>query len=48
VNGKAVFTPVAGYSGPASYSYTVSDGHGGTATATVSIRVRTDGGDGPC
>mgnify|MGYP000508790167 CR=1 FL=1 len=37
--GNVVFTPTAGYSGPASFSYTISDGHGGTDTATVSLTV---------
>src|SRR5215813_3073723 len=38
-NGNVVFTPAANYNGPASFTYTVSDGHGGTATATVNITV---------
>jgi hypothetical protein len=37
--GGIVFTPNAGYSGPASFSYTVSDGKGGTDTATVTVNV---------
>jgi predicted extracellular nuclease len=41
VAGNVVFTPTAGYSGAASFSYTVSDGAGGTDTATVSLTVRT-------
>jgi len=40
-SGNAVFTPTAGYVGAASYSYTVSDGHGGSATATVQVNVLT-------
>ncbi len=39
VGGKAVFTPDANYNGPASFSYVVADGHGGTASAAVSITV---------
>ncbi|HOX66632.1 MAG TPA: Ig-like domain-containing protein, partial [Burkholderiaceae bacterium] len=39
VAGNVVFTPTAGYSGPASFTYTVSDGQGGTDTATVNITV---------
>jgi len=35
------FTPTTGYSGAASFRYTVSDGKGGTATATVSLTVTT-------
>jgi len=34
--GDLIFTPAAGYTGAPSFSYTTSDGHGGTATATVS------------
>ncbi|WP_345774846.1 DUF4082 domain-containing protein [Rhizobium sp. K102] len=36
-----IFTPTAGYTGAASFSYTVSDGFGGTASATVSLTVDT-------
>lgn len=32
-----VFTPNPGYTGPAIFDYTVSDGRGGTATATATI-----------
>ena len=39
VAGNVVFTPDAGYVGPASFSYTVSDGNGGFDTATVNITV---------
>lgn len=35
VNGNLVFTPAANYNGSPSFTYTVSDGKGGTATATV-------------
>ncbi len=35
--GICTYTPNAGYSGPDSFTYTVSDGHGGSATATVSV-----------
>jgi len=38
--GAITFTPTAGYSGPASFSYTISDGRGGTASATVGLTVR--------
>jgi len=34
-----IFTPTAGYTGSASFSYSISDGHGGTASATVSLNV---------
>src|SRR6185369_5558537 len=38
-NNTITFTPSAGYTGPASFSYTISDGRGGTATANVSFTV---------
>ncbi|TCR66383.1 cadherin-like domain-containing protein [Bosea sp. BK604] len=38
--GNVVFTPAAGFSGNASFSYTVSDGKGGTDTATLSLTVK--------
>ena len=34
-----VYTPASGYSGSDSFTYTISDGHGGTATAKVSVTV---------
>ena len=34
------YTPLPGYSGTDSFTYTVSDGHGGTVTAQVLITVR--------
>jgi hypothetical protein len=38
--GKTVtYTPLAGYGGADSFTYTVSDGHGGTATAKVTITI---------
>ncbi|GGY69423.1 hypothetical protein GCM10011613_12200 [Cellvibrio zantedeschiae] len=37
--GNVIFTPTANYNGPASYTYTISDGNGGTSTATVAIDV---------
>nr|WP_246735346.1 DUF4082 domain-containing protein [Rhizobium binae] len=36
-----IFTPTAGYTGAASFSYSVADGFGGTASATVSLTVDT-------
>jgi Domain of unknown function (DUF4082)/Cadherin-like domain len=33
------FTPTANYTGPASFTYSISDGHGGTASANVSLTV---------
>ncbi|UUZ49622.1 Ig-like domain-containing protein [Massilia sp. B-10] len=39
VGGNVVFTPNANYNGPASFTYTVADGHGGTSTATVNVNV---------
>ena len=37
--GNVVFTPTANFNGPASFTYTVSDGHGATSTATVAVAV---------
>lgn len=37
--GAVTFTPNAGYTGPASFSYTISDGRGGTSSAVVSMLV---------
>ncbi len=40
LNGGTIdFTPTAGFSGTATFDYTVSDGNGGTDTGTVSITV---------
>ena len=39
--GGIVYVPTAGYSGSDSFTYTISDGRGGSATATVSITVGT-------
>jgi len=37
--GMVTFTPTSGYSGPASFTYDISDGRGGAASATVSMTV---------
>jgi hypothetical protein len=42
VGGNVVFTPTKDYVGDASFSYTISDGHGGTASASVSISIAAD------
>jgi Ca2+-binding RTX toxin-like protein len=34
-----VFTPTATKTGPASFTYTISDGHGGTSVGTVNLTV---------
>ncbi|WP_346842270.1 retention module-containing protein [Metapseudomonas otitidis] len=39
VNGKVVFTPAANFNGTGSFTYTISDGKGGTDTATVKVGV---------
>ncbi len=36
---NVVYTPASGYSGSDSFTYTVSDGNGGTATAAVNLTV---------
>ncbi|MCB8822260.1 DUF4082 domain-containing protein [Microvirga rosea] len=38
------FTPTAGYTGPGGFTYTVSDGRGGTASGSVNLTI---GGTGP-
>ncbi len=38
-NGDIRFTPTAGFSGSATFGYTISDGRGGTATGTVNVEV---------
>lgn len=45
-DGTIQFVPDADYSGPATFEYTVSDGHGGTDTATVTVQVSA-GNDAP-
>ncbi|MDT4955327.1 MAG: hypothetical protein QOJ02_3465 [Acidobacteriota bacterium] len=39
VNGSAVYTPAENYHGPDNFTYTVSDGHGGSAQGAVSVTV---------
>jgi hypothetical protein len=38
-DGKIVYTPPPNYFGPDAFSYTISDGHGGSASASVSVNV---------
>ncbi len=45
--GQVTFTPTAGYSGAAGFSYTVSDGHGGSGAGQVTVNVATGGGPAP-
>lgn len=37
--GEIAFVPAAGFTGEASFDYTIADGNGGTATATVTVAV---------
>ncbi|MBN8480164.1 MAG: tandem-95 repeat protein [Xanthomonadales bacterium] len=41
--GGILYTPAAGYVGSDSFTYTISDGRGGTATATVAVTVQSSG-----
>ena len=45
--GQVTFTPDVGYFGPASFSYTLSDGHGGSASGLVNITVAAPSGAAP-
>lgn len=38
-SGQVYYAPVAGYAGPDSFTYTITDGKGGSATATVNVTV---------
>src|SRR5207249_2883883 len=38
-DGTITYTPAANYNGADSFTYTISDGHGGTATGTVSMTI---------
>ncbi|MEO8683834.1 MAG: Ig-like domain-containing protein, partial [Devosia sp.] len=38
-NGTVTFTPTANYSGTDTFSYTISDGHGGTSSASVNLTI---------
>ena len=42
VNDDVLFTPAAGFSGQASFTYTAADGQGGSDTGTVAIEVLPD------
>ena len=42
-NNAVIFTPSNNYTGPAGFSYAISDGRGGTASATVSLSVNAPG-----
>jgi hypothetical protein len=46
VDGTIAYTPETNFNGTGAFSYTVSDGHGGTAIASVSVTV-TPVNDGP-
>jgi hypothetical protein len=39
-NGSMTYTPVLGFKGKDTFTYSISDGRGGSATATVTVTVR--------
>ena len=39
VTGDPIYTPNSGFTGTDSFTYTIDDGHGGTASATVTVTV---------
>ena len=41
-DGTASYTPATDYAGADSFTYTVSDGHGGSATGTINVSVSTN------
>ncbi|WP_246101875.1 DUF4082 domain-containing protein, partial [Methylobacterium terricola] len=42
-NATVTFTPTTGYTGPAGFTYAISDGRGGTASASVALTVSAPG-----
>jgi VCBS repeat-containing protein len=42
VNGQVQYTPITGFAGTDTFSYTVSDGNGGSDTASVTVTVASD------
>ncbi len=47
VSGGLRYTPASGYVGTDSFTYTISDGRGGTATGTVSVTVQAPANQAP-
>src|SRR5205085_2512406 len=41
-DGTITYTPAANYNGADSFTYTIADGHGGTATASVALTITAD------
>ncbi len=40
--GWVIYSPASGFTSPDSFTYTISDGHGGSATATVTVAIQSD------
>ncbi|MEK7679921.1 MAG: cadherin-like domain-containing protein, partial [Deltaproteobacteria bacterium] len=47
LDGSVTFTPATGFSGPANFTYTVSDGALDSVPATVTVDISPDGNDAP-
>ncbi|HEX4265007.1 MAG TPA: MBG domain-containing protein [Verrucomicrobiae bacterium] len=42
--GWVIYTPAVGFTNADSFTYTIADGHGGSATGTVTVAIMTDNG----
>ncbi len=40
--GRAIYSPASGFTGPDSFTYTITDGHGGSTVGTVTVAILVD------